>query len=100
DELVRAVATALSGCPATPQPTATPSPSPSPTETSSPTPSPTFIGLGVRRFSIDPESSPLTAVLGAGKVASTLPGFSGFLELSASEPDPSTGFALVDVTDA
>jgi hypothetical protein len=97
DELVLAVQASLTGCPVTPTPSPPPTLAASPT--SSPTPSPTEPGLGVRRFSIDPSSSPLTAVL-AGDEISTLPGFSGFLELGAGEPDAKTGMAFVDITGA
>lgn len=80
DELVIAVAHALNGCPT--QPTPTP------------------VGLGSRRFSIEAGSSPLLAVLRQGKVASSLPGFTGFLELSAGAPDPESGLAFIDVIDS
>ena len=101
DELVLAVRSAVEGCPATPTVPATPSATPSPSflPTASPSPTPTESGLGTRRFSIDSSSSPLTAVLAQQEV-STLPGFSGFLELSAGEPDAKTGTAFVAVTDA
>jgi hypothetical protein len=39
-------------------------------------------------------------VLREGEVASSLPGFTGFLELRAGEPDPKTGIAFIDVTGA
>lgn len=80
DELVVAVGYALGGCPVFP----------------TPTPS----GLGTRRFSIDATSSPLVAVLRQGEVVSSLPGFSGFLDLTAGEPAPSSGLAFIDITDA
>lgn len=80
DELVLAVANALVGCPGLPTPTPG--------------------GLGARRFSIGASSSPLLAVLHQGEVASSLPGFSGFLELTAGEPDAKSGLAFIDVTDA
>jgi hypothetical protein len=80
DELVVAVGNALGGCPALPTPTP--------------------VGLGTRRFSIDASSSPLLAVLQPGEVASSLPGFTGFLDLTAGEPDPKTGLAFIEVTDA
>jgi len=80
DELVVAIGHALSGCPQAPTPTPE--------------------GLGTRRFSIDPASSPLLAVLRQGEVAANLPGFSGFLDLTAGEPDAKTGLAFVDVTAA
>lgn len=88
-ELITAVEHSFSGCPATPSPTASLSASPTPTP-----------GLGVRHFSIEAASSPLLAVLGPDAVASTLPGFSGFIELAAGEPDSETGLAFVDVTGA
>jgi hypothetical protein len=80
DELVIAVGHALGGCPTLPTPTPT--------------------GLGTRRFSIEASSSPLLAVLRQGEVASSLPGFSGFLALTAGQPSPSSGVAFIDVTDA
>jgi hypothetical protein len=80
DELVLAVDHALGGCPTLP----------------TPTPS----GLGTRRFSIEASSSPLVAVLRQGEVVSSLPGFSGFLELTAGEPSSGSGLAFIDVTDA
>jgi hypothetical protein len=94
DELIAAVARSSQGCP-------TPSPSPTPSASLAPSPTPTASpGLGVRRFSIDPASSPLVAVLGPDAVVSNLPGFGGFLELSAGAPDPETGLAPVAVTGA
>jgi hypothetical protein len=93
DELIAAVERSFSPCPVTSSPTPTVSPTP--------TPSPTvMVGLGVRRFSIEPGSSPLVLVLAPDMVRSNLPGFDGFLELTAGEPDAKTGRAFVDVTDA
>ena len=103
DEVVGAVASSIAGCMPASSPTSTATASPTQTtSTPSPTPSPTptEIGLGTRRFTIDPKSSPLTAVLGADHIVTTLPGFSGFLALRAGEPDPATGLALVDVVDS
>lgn len=88
DELIAAVERSLFGCP-TPSPTASADPSPTPTP-----------GLGARRFSIEAASSPLVAVLAPDAVVFNLPGFAGFLELTAGEPDSETGLASVDVTDA
>jgi hypothetical protein len=63
-------------------------------------PTPTPGGLGTRRFSIDPTTSPLLAVLREGEVVASLPGFSGFLDLTAGEPDAESGIAFIDVTAA
>jgi hypothetical protein len=93
DELIAAVERSFSPCPVVDSPT----PTPSPTPTASPT---VIVGLGVRRFSIDPASSPLVLVLAPDTVLPTLPGFDGFLELTAGEPDAKSGRAFVDVTGA
>ena len=54
--------------------------------------------LGTRHFSLDPETSLLVSVISNTPFPQV--GFTGFLELTAGEPDPITGIALVDVTDA
>jgi hypothetical protein len=92
DCLVRAVHNALEGCPATPTPTATT------TTAGAQTPLPGG-ALGVRRFSLNPDTSQFIAVLGPG-LAFPTSGFEGFLELTAEAPDPATGLAFIDVTDA
>ena len=84
--LVQGVNNALNGCP-TPAPTAT--------KTVASVPG----ALGVRRFSIDPASSKFIAVLSSNFNVPTS-GFEGFLELTAGVPDPVTGLASIDVTDA
>lgn len=72
DELVTGVTNALEGCPG-------------PTE-----------GLGARRFSLNPAMSTFSP----GILNLTFAGFEGFLELTAGEPDPLTGIAQIDITDA
>jgi len=56
-------------------------------------------GLGPRRFSIAPQSSPFRSKIPSGDVFSAF-GFTGFLELTAGTPDPVTHVARVDVTNA
>jgi hypothetical protein len=88
--LIQAVNAALSGCPAAP--TATVGVDPGPTKTPGG-------ALGVRRFSLNPATSRFVAVLSPVFNVPTV-GFEGFLELTAGVPDPATGIASVDVTDA
>jgi hypothetical protein len=71
--------------------TSTPTPTPSPTSTATPTP-----GLGLRHFSLDPQTSELQLLPDLG----TFTGFSGFLDLAAGVPDPVTGLAVVDIVGA
>lgn len=112
DELVSAVRAATEGCPlpptATPSRTASPSATPSSTRTSTPsrtpmatassTSTPTFGVLGTRRFTVDSQASSFTFVTKQGSLP--LVGFSGFLDLTAGQPDPVTGEALIAVTGA
>ncbi len=63
------------------------------TATSTATPTP---GLGVRRFSLDPQTSRVQLLPDVG----TFTGFSGSLDLAAGVPDPVTGLAVVDVVAA
>src|SRR5262249_4967814 len=53
-------------------------------------------GLGVRHFSLDPQTSELELLPGIG----TYTGFSGFLDLAAGVPDPVTGLVSVDLVGA
>ena len=87
--LIRAVNNALNGCPATPVPTVG---DPGATKTPGG-------ALGVRRFSLNPATSRFVAVLSPVFNVPTT-GFEGFLELTAGVPDPATGIASIDVTDA
>jgi hypothetical protein len=99
--LIRAVNNLLNGCPATPTPTVTPPPTATATVAlSTPTATNTPGGpLGVRHFSLNPQTSGFIAVLAPGFTFPNF-GFQGFLELTAGVPDPSTGIAFVNVTDA
>jgi hypothetical protein len=105
NNLIRSVNNLLNGCPATPTATTTSStptmPAGTPTAPpGTPTSTRTPGGpLGVRHFSLNPGTSSLIAVLSPVFVVPST-GFQGFLELTAGIPDPSTGIALVDVTDA
>ncbi len=83
DEIVAAVGFALNSCPAAGG------------------------ALGTRRFTINPRTSPFTAVLSPGFSLPLGGGFkgqtngvveNGFLELKAGAPDPTTGVASLDVT--
>ena len=74
NEVIGAVGHALNGCP------------------------PLIGALGTRHFSIDPETSLNVAVI--TNIPFPQNGFTGFLELTAGEPDPITGAAFVDITDA
>ena len=96
-DLITAVNNDLSGCPSTPTPTATLA---VPTGTASATVTVTPGGpLGVRRFSLNPSTSSLVTTLAPGFTVPTS-GMTGFLELTAGVPDPSTGVSFVDITDA
>ncbi|MEO8602973.1 MAG: hypothetical protein ABI629_10380 [bacterium] len=96
-DLISAVNNALNGCPSTPTPTATLA---VPTGTASATATKTPGGpLGVRHFSLNPATSGIVTTLAPGFTVPSL-GMTGFLELSAGAPDPSTGVSYVDITDA
>lgn len=74
--------------------TATATPSASGTATPTAT-----VGLGVRRFSVNPNTSPLVFV-SQDSPYFPLHGFHGHLDLRAGVPDPETGEAVVDVVGA
>jgi hypothetical protein len=98
--LVRMVNNALGGCPAAATPTATGIPGGTSTATVTPAATNTPGGpLGLRHFSLDPSKSRLIATLAQGFDFPNA-GFTGFLDLSAGAPDPSSGIAFVDVVDA
>lgn len=71
--------------------TRTTTPTESPTSTATPTP-----GLGVRHFSLNPQTSEVELLPDTG----TFTGFSGWLDLAAGVPDPVTGLAVVDIVGA
>jgi hypothetical protein len=56
--------------------------------------------LGRRHFSINPDTSPLLAVLGSSFSIPIVPGFQGFIDFEAGVPDPATGVAQIDIVDA
>jgi hypothetical protein len=73
DELVTAVRNALEGCPQK-------------------------LGLGKRRFSLNPETSGFSIEGFPFPLGGT--GFTGYVDLEAGVPDPETGLAQVSITDA
>jgi hypothetical protein len=114
NEIVTAVNNFLGSCPIEPTATATPSATETPTstETATTTPTPTetatFGPLGTRHFELSKAKSPWQVVLGPG-FKLTLGGFQGqtngvvgpaFLDLEAGQPDPNTGLAVINITNA
>ncbi|MFI5364502.1 MAG: hypothetical protein ACHQ4J_02660 [Candidatus Binatia bacterium] len=101
DEILTAVNNALAGCA---QPTHTPVVA---TATATPSVAPTYGVLGVRHFIINPATSPFKALLGSLSIS--LAKFEGqtngqtapaFLDLEAGQPDPVTGIATINITNA
>ncbi|MGH7788721.1 MAG: hypothetical protein ACRERC_17760, partial [Candidatus Binatia bacterium] len=97
--LIGAVGSSLSGCPATPTVTetiiveaTTPPASPTPTQ-------PADGSLGIRRFSINSETSRFVAVLNPAFKFPT-DGVAGYLDLRAGKPSGPTGATFVDVVGA
>ena len=92
----------------TPQITDTPTITQTPTITATATITPTFGVLGTRRFNIVQNKSPFQATLSANFTINvgTFQGQTngateqGFFEFQAGQPDPATGIATVNVTNA
>jgi hypothetical protein len=82
--LIQGVNNSLDGCPATPAPTLTPTPNDG--------------TLGVRRFSIDPNTSYFSAVIGPG-AAFPFYGFEGFLEFKATGSGSLVFLDLIDASE-